>query len=229
MMSGRTQSGAWRRWIVAFVLFGGLGLLLLFGAPLLGSGGAGTARAWMSLARGPWALPAAVAAFAVLAFLGVPQFALIAAAVVAFGPWQGAIYSWIGTMVSAAIGFGLGRGFGARLLRDLPGAVSIDRFTNLIARNGFAASLVVRLVPFAPFVVVNMAAGITSMRTAAFLAGTGLGIIPKIGLTAFAGRSAQSLMGGGGGAALGMLAGAVAVWVAAGVAARRWIASRRGG
>ncbi len=87
---GRVEGRAWRRLAAAFALFGGVGLLLLFGAGLLGSSGADAARTWLSLARGPWALPAAVAAFAVLAFLGVPQFALIAGAVVVFGPWQGA-------------------------------------------------------------------------------------------------------------------------------------------
>ncbi len=132
-------------------------------------------------------------------------------------------------MVSAVIGFGLGRLFGVRLLRDLPGAGAVDGFTNLIGRNGFAASLVVRLVPFAPFVVVNMAAGITSMRTVAFMAGTGLGIMPKIALTAFAGHSAQTAMGGGGVASLAMLAGAVVVWIGAGLAARRWLARRQAG
>ena len=40
-----------------------------------------TAKAWLAAARGHWALPVAIAAFAALAFLGVPQFVLIAAAV----------------------------------------------------------------------------------------------------------------------------------------------------
>ncbi len=62
--------------------------------------------------HGPWALPAAVGGFAVMAFLGVPQFVLIAAAVVAFGPWTGFAYSWIGTLVSALVGFALGRQLG---------------------------------------------------------------------------------------------------------------------
>ena len=48
---------------------------------------------------GPWALAAAVGGFTVLAFLGVPQFVLVAAAVVAFGPWTGFLYSWVGNLV----------------------------------------------------------------------------------------------------------------------------------
>ena len=206
---------AWRSLAVSFALFGGVGLVFLLGAKLLG---ADTARHWLLVARGPWALPVAVGAFALLAFLGVPQFVLIAAAVVAFGPWWGSIYSWVGTMTSALIGFWLGQAFGARLLRDLR-TESVDRFISLVARNGFVASLVVRLVPFAPFVVVNMAAGMTAIGLLDFAAGTGLGIVPKIALTAFAGKSAMQ----GGLASLLMLIGAVGVWLAAGLMARRWL------
>jgi len=218
----RLDAAAWRAGAVSFVLFGGVGLALLFGAQALGLNGAETARRWLILARGPWGLPAAVAAFAVLAFVGVPQFVLIAAAVVAFGPWEGALYSWIGTMVSALVGFSLGRLVGARALSGLS-SEGLDRFMAMIGRNGFQASAVVRFVPFAPFVVVNMAAGVTPMSVLAFGAGTGLGIVPKIALTAFAGQSAVRAAAGGGAAPIVLLAAAVALWLAAALAARRWL------
>ena len=221
------DSRAWRSLAVSFALFGGVGLVFLIGAKLLGISGAGAARDWLALARGPWALPAAVASFAALAFLGVPQFVLIAAAVVVFGPWWGALYSWIGTLVSALIGFWMGRAFGARLLRDLK-SESIERFTALLARNGFLASLVIRLAPFAPFVVVNMAAGVAAISWIDFVGGTGFGIVPKIALTAFAGRAAIGVLGGAGGVALAALAGAVLLWLGSAQLARRWLARGRG-
>jgi hypothetical protein len=112
---------AWRTVAVSFVLFGGVGVVFLFGAQMLGLNGEVTVEQWLSAAHGPWALPVAVGAFAVLAFIGVPQFVLIAAAVVAFGPWTGFAYSWIGTLVSSLVGFWLGRTFGGRLLQDLAG------------------------------------------------------------------------------------------------------------
>ena len=217
---------AWRSLAVSFVLFGGVGLVFLFGAKILGVGGPDAARAWLALARGPWALPVAVGAFAALAFLGVPQFALIAAAVLVFGPWPGALYSWVGTMVSSLVGFQLGRAFGGRLLKDLQNQ-SVRRFSSLLTRNGFVASLVVRLVPFAPFVVVNMAAGLAEIRVLDFATGTGLGIVPKIALTAFAGRTAIGAMNGGGAGALGVLAVAIVLWLGAAQLARRWLARDR--
>jgi uncharacterized membrane protein YdjX (TVP38/TMEM64 family) len=207
---------SWRRAVLAFALFGGVGLVVLFGLPALGLDGGAAARRWLTLARGPWALPVVIAAFAALAFVGVPQVALIAAAVAAFGPWSGSVYSWSGTLVSSLVGFGLGRGFGARLIEDWPQA---RKFADLVGRNGFMASLVVRLVPFAPFVLVNISAGVTSMSWSAFALGTAVGILPKIALIAFAGHT---VMAGGLGAAA-WLALALAAWALAGLAARRWL------
>jgi uncharacterized membrane protein YdjX (TVP38/TMEM64 family) len=217
---------AWRTAGVSFLLFGGVGLVFLFGAKMLGFDGEATVEHWMAAGgHGVWALPAAVAAFAALAFLGVPQIVLIAAAVVAFGPFTGMIYSWIGTMVSAMVGFGLGRGFGARVLRDFAGD-RINRFVALIGRNGFFASMIVRLVPSAPFIVVNMAAGVTTMRVWAFAAGTAIGIVPKIVLTAFAGNAAIDAMRGEGLRPILTLAAIAALWIGAGWGARLWLKQR---
>jgi uncharacterized membrane protein YdjX (TVP38/TMEM64 family) len=220
---GRGPRRSWRAAALAFVLFGGVGLVFLFGAGVLGVSGPAAAGRWLAAAQGPWALPAAVICFATLAFLGVPQFVLIAAAVAAFGPGPGLAYSWVGTMVSALIGFGLGRLWGARLLPPA-GSGAAGRFVALVARNGFLASLVIRLVPFAPFVVVNMAAGVTAIRLLDFTVGTGIGILPKIVLTALAGQSiARAATGGGWGLAMALLVVAGLVWLGASFAARRWL------
>ena len=219
---------AWRMLLVSFLLFGGVGLVFVFGAQVLGFGGEAAVEQWMGAARGPLALPMAVAAFAALAFVGVPQFMLIAAAVVAFGGWTGFAYSWIGTMVSALVGFFFGRAAGARVLARFSGE-GVKRFMDHVGQNGFLASLIVRLVPSAPFIVVNMAAGVTPMRALDFAAGTALGIVPKIALTAFAGASIARALRGEIGRDLIWLVVLVAAWIAVGWAARQWLRSRERG
>jgi uncharacterized membrane protein YdjX (TVP38/TMEM64 family) len=216
---------AWRTLVVSFLLFGGVGLVFVFGAPLLGLNGAATVQEWMRAAPGPWSLPVAVLAFGVLAFVGVPQIMLIAAAVVAFGPMTGLAYSWIGTMVSSMVGFYLGRFAGAKALERFSGE-SLRRFMELVGRNGFFASFIVRLVPSAPFIVVNMAAGVTPMRVLDFTVGTALGIVPKIVLTAFAGNSIVRLMKGEIGKDALWLAAIAGAWVAIGLVARAWLKRR---
>lgn len=216
---------AWRALAVSFLLFGGVGLVFVFGAQVLGFSGEATVEHWMGAASGPFALPVAVAAFALLAFVGVPQFMLIAAAVVAFGGWTGFAYSWVGTMVSALVGFYLGRTAGAKVLARFSGD-GVKRFMDHVGKNGFLASLIVRLVPSAPFIVVNMAAGVTPMRAVDFAAGTALGIVPKIALTAFAGNSIARAMRGELGRDLVWLVLLVIAWVAIGWAARGWLRNR---
>lgn len=210
--------------LLAFAGFGGVGIMLLAGAHLLGVTGPAV-QAWLAgFSDGPWGLIAAVAVFAALSFVGAPQFLLIAAAVAAFGPWRGAGYSWAGTMISAGVGFWLGRRVAGDLLAAHGGA-AVSRFVRMISCNGFVASLLVRLVPAAPFVLINMAAGATPMPLADFLAGTAIGVVPKVAVIALgatgAGRAAAS--DGAQGAAL--VAAAVVLWLALGWAARHW--SRR--
>ena len=216
---------AWRTLAVSFVLFGGVGLVFVFGGQALGFNGEATVQDWLRAASGPWSLPVAVLAFAVLAFVGVPQIMLIAAAVVAFGPMTGFAYSWIGTMASSLVGFYLGRMAGAQTLERFSGE-GVQRFMRLIGRNGFFASFIVRLVPSAPFIVVNMAAGVTPMRVVDFLFGTAIGIVPKIVLTAFAGNSIFRVLKGEIGKDALWLAAIAVAWVGIGLVARAWLRSR---
>jgi uncharacterized membrane protein YdjX (TVP38/TMEM64 family) len=217
---------AWRTVAVSFLLFGGVGLLFLGATALLGFNGEATVERWLGFAaHSPYALVIAVAAFAALAFAGVPQIVLIAAAVVAFGPTLGSAYSWVGAMVSAGVGFGLGRAVGAPVLRRFGGR-GVQSFSEMVGRNGFLASLIVRLVPSAPFLAVNMAAGVTPMRLWAFALGTGIGIVPKILLVAMAGQSVVQARQGRLWMNLGFLVLALAIWIGAGLMARRWIKRR---
>jgi len=218
---------AWRTIAIAFLMFGGVGMVFVLGAPLLGLNGAASVERWMGAGvAGPWAPAMAVGGFTLLAFLGAPQFVLIAAAVVAFGPWLGFAYSWLGTEVSSLVGFWLGRRFGARLLRDYAGK-GVRQFTDLVGRNGFLASLIVRLVPSAPFIVVNMAAGVTPMRWWSFALGTAIGIIPKIAATAFFGRTVvDAVSGRTKGVNWLSLALVIGLWITIGLLARWWLKRR---
>lgn len=165
------------------------------------------------LADTPWALPAVIALFCGAAFVGIPQFGLIGAAVVAFGPLYGAFYSWVATLVSGALTFWLGRFSGEAAVARLSGKRT-QKFTEFVSRNAFAASAIVRNVPTGPFLIVNMAFGAVRANFLAFLAGMALGVIPKILLVTFAG---QSLMAAIKGSPLiaALLAGAAALVFAA--------------
>lgn len=196
----------------------GLGLLLVI-AGVFAAGKAGvlpTAEAvtgWMeTLSGSPWGLVAVVAVFCLAAFMGIPQFALIAATIAVFGPWYGAGYSWVGNMVSGALTFWIGRVAGEQAFRRYAGA-SAQRLSRFVGRNALVASAIVRNVPTGPFLIVNMAFAVSNATFRDYWIGMGLGIIPKIALVAFAGRSLLAALQGNLAIALLAAAAAVAVYI----------------
>lgn len=165
------------------------------------------------VAQSRWGLLWTILAFTGLAFAGVPQFVLIAVTVVAFGPLTGFFYAWIATMVSASVDFWLGKLVGGRVVRRYAGS-AVNRISRFVGRNGFWTALTVRVVPSAPFIVVNMALGVTHSHFWRFAAGTGIGIIPKTALVAFAGRGLMELLSQADWRAGLMVVLAAALWIA---------------
>lgn len=137
----------------------------------------------MEAAESRWAVLGVISIFAFLALTGFPQVGLITATVIVFGPRNGAIYSWIATMASATLTFGLGHFLGGRWVRRF-GGERVQRTIDFIGRHGILASGLVRVVPSAPFIVVNAAAGAAHIPMWKFWTGTGVGIVPKIALIA---------------------------------------------
>ena len=185
-------------WFGLILAVGVIGLFLLGKAGLLGTLDAYISEL-QSLAGTVWALPATVVLFMVAAFIGVPQFALIGAAVLpafllfaklvrAFGPMQGALYSWVANMVSGGLTFWVGRFAGEKAVMRFSHQ-KLKPFIVFIARNAFAASAIVRNVPTGPFLMVNMLFGAVGAGFWAFMAGMGIGVIPKILLVTLAGQS----------------------------------------
>jgi uncharacterized membrane protein YdjX (TVP38/TMEM64 family) len=183
------DSRAWRAALVTGGLLATIGAVFLFGKTQLGADLEGLLEQWLGrLAGSPWGLPATVAVFTGAAFVGAPQFLLIAVCVIAFGPWLGFLYSWIATIASAAVTFGLGRLAGRGALERFGGR-RLDRLSRFVGRNAFIGSFIIRNVPSAPFIVVNMAFGVSRARFWSFLAGCALGVLPKTAVVALFGTS----------------------------------------
>lgn len=131
----------------------------------------------------PWALVGVISVYVLLALTGFPQILLFAATVIAFGPQTGAFYSWAATMASATFTFGLGHALGGRWVRRL-GGERVSATMDFLGRHGILASGLIRVVPSAPFIIVNAAAGAAHIPLWKYWTGTGIGIIPKIAVVA---------------------------------------------
>lgn len=220
------EAKRWRTLAVTLLLLGGIIALFALGKTQLALDAEGRLEAWLAGYRiGPWGLVAAVVVFTLSAFIGVPQFLLIAACVVAFGPWFGFLYSWMATVVSAAVTYWLGRGPTARTLERYGGG-TVERIRRFVGRNAFSASFIIRNVPSAPFIVVNMAFGAVRASFPAYLAGCALGVLPKTALVAFFGGSFMAAVSGDGVWTSLILAAVAGVWLVLMLAVREWVKRR---
>lgn len=178
---------AFRALAILLGMFGVVIAIILIGGEMLSLNESEFHHFFEHLKESGYGLPLTILTFVLAAFLGAPQWALIAGVVLAFGPATGGIYAWIATMVSASLNFWLGRWMGAERLQRYGGEL-VNRIIQIVRKNGFMTSFAVRFVPTGPFVLVNMAAGVSRMTFAAFFSGTALGIIPKIAIVVLVGQ-----------------------------------------
>jgi uncharacterized membrane protein YdjX (TVP38/TMEM64 family) len=135
-----------------------------------------------TLDESPLAPLAVLAAYVVGGLLVVPVTALIVATGIVFGPLLGGFYALSGALLSAAVTYWIGRRMGRHTVRHLAGS-RLNRITRRLAKRGTMTIAVIRLLPIAPFSVVNAVAGASHIRLRHFMLGTLIGMLPGIAAT----------------------------------------------
>ncbi|HEV7689174.1 MAG TPA: TVP38/TMEM64 family protein [Hyphomonadaceae bacterium] len=190
------DSRAWRTVWVSLALLAGVALLIVLGkSDLLGL--ATTIEPWLAtLHDNGWAFPATILVFVATSFVGAPAIMLNAACVLAFGPVMGSIYAMAGTVASCTVHFWIGRWRGPELMHRY-GGDTVNRMARFIGKNDFMASAIVRSVPTAPPIVVNLAFGAARANYWRFIAGAAVGSVPKIAVVAIFGEAIAQAFNGG--------------------------------
>lgn len=120
---------------------------------------------------------AAVAGLTLALVLAVPLIFLTLVAVAAYGPLAGSACVLAAALLSAAVSYTVGYRLGREVVERLAGP-RVNQLSRRLARQGLLAVIAVRLVPVAPFAVVNMVAGASHLRLRDLLLGTAIGILP---------------------------------------------------
>lgn len=123
-------------------------------------------------------VPAAMAGFALAVATAVPLTFLTLVAIVAFGPWAGFAVALPGALAGSAISYGLGALLGREAVARLAGP-RINMVSQRLGERGLLAIVLIRLVPVAPFPIVNMVAGASQIRLRDLLLGTAIGMTPS--------------------------------------------------
>jgi uncharacterized membrane protein YdjX (TVP38/TMEM64 family) len=170
---GLLPAALWVAMLVALVLAVRLTPLRAWADPeRLAALAAPAAHAW-------WGPLLSVGLFVAGSFLLVPYTLLVVQAGALHGPWVGLATALAGGLLATAANFGVGHLAGRPLLRRL-GGPRLARVSRRLARGGVLAVVALRLVPVAPFGVVNVVAGATHVKLGDFLVGSAIGYLPGV-------------------------------------------------
>jgi len=171
--------------------------------------------------RGEWLAPLVVTFIYIVAGLLVfPVTLLIIATGVTFGAVHGFAYGLLGAEASALVSYAIGHHLGHRAIHNLSNRWA-SRVSRRLARQGLLAIITLRVIPVAPFSVINLVAGASHIRHRDFALGTLLGMAPgTLALTLFSDQVVAAVT------APGTLRFAVLLFLALGIAAATWWLSR---
>ena len=157
-----------------------------------------------------WAPLLIVLAYTPASMVMFPRPLLTMTAVVVFGPYEGFIYAMTGVILAGTAGYGIGRLVHRDTVRRLAGP-RLNRLTSVLQRRGILAVTLVRFVPIAPYLVVNIVMGAMRIRLHHFVIGTFLGMLPgALAATVLSDQVAVALMNPAG-VNPWLIAGAIAV------------------
>jgi phospholipase D1/2 len=156
----------------------------------------------------------------------VPVNLLIAATGAAFGALLGFAYALAGSLVAAGVVFGLGRALGDDPVRRFAGR-RVNAVSRRLGRHGLWTMALLRLLPIAPFGVVNLVAGASEMRFRDFLLGSLIGMAPGVALMTLFGDRLGVWLRRPDPVNLAILVGAALAVVALALVLGRWAQRRR--
>jgi len=125
----------------------------------------------------PYAYPMVFGVFFVSGLIAIPINLLLVAGTIVIGPLATFICGLLGALGSAVATFWIGSVVGKPIIEKFAG----KRFQSLsekIGSRGVFSVALIRVVPIAPFVVINLVAGFSKLRFPTFIGGSLIGMAP---------------------------------------------------
>ena len=177
-------------------------------------------RAVLRTARGePWAVAVVCGVFVLAGLMVFPLNVLVLTTAAVFGPWLGIAYGAAGALTSGILLFWIGRWLGRKALERVAGP-RVRKVLEGIRRRGLVTVVTFRLLPIAPFTLVNLAAGAGGIRFIDFVAGTAIGLAPGLVLLSIMGDRILRLLSDPSVADIGILLLCIAGLIGLALAAR---------
>jgi uncharacterized membrane protein YdjX (TVP38/TMEM64 family) len=158
--------------------------------------------------------------------LAVPLTLLVVAAVLAFGSVTGFFCSLAGAELSALLTYAMGQGLGRDLVRRYAGE-RLNRVSKQLSKRGVLTIVTLRIVPVAPFVVINLVAGASHIGFRDFALGTLIGLLPGLVAVAFFADSLVRSIRDPGVGSIVWLGAVILAIVGAALWLRKWLRGRQ--
>ncbi len=120
---------------------------------------------------------AAVGGFALAVSLAIPLTVMTLITLIAFGPWVGLACCVAGALVSASLSYSIGHFLGREVLERFAGE-RVNLLSRRLSKRGVLTIIILRMMPIAPFAIVNMMTGASHIRLRDVLLGTAIGMTP---------------------------------------------------
>jgi phospholipase D1/2 len=215
------QKPAWTRLAVIALGFLALAAIWRF-TPLAGIVTAENTIAWAHDFGSRWWAPILTILFYTPAcFVMFPRPLITLFAVVAFGPWLGALYALVGIVFSTVVTFYVGKRMKRDTVRRLAGP-KLDQIVAVLKKHGLLAMALLRLVPLAPFAVEGIVAGAVHLKLWHLAVGTAIGMLPGTLATTVFGDQIETALSGSGSINWWVVGGVLALLGCGALAVKRW-------
>lgn len=159
--------------------------------PLLSHGGAQTELTGMVAQGGLKGQTLFMLLSTFLVAIGLPRQVPAFAAGYAFGPVYGTVIALVAQILACSLDFIWARAVGQNFVRRRLG----ERFAKIdatLSRHTFVTALTLRLMPVGNNLLLNLAAGLSSVRLMPFLVASAIGFVPQTVVFALLGRGSQT-------------------------------------
>ena len=134
-----------------------------------------------------------IALYTLAGLLAFPIVILIPATAMVFGPLSGMLYSLCGLVANASVLYAVGHLLGRDTLHHYAGN-RVRQISGRLARHGFVTVALLRLLPVAPFFLINLISGASPINFRTYTVATVTGIAPALIVMTLAGSQFKSTL-----------------------------------
>ncbi len=167
-----------------------------------------------------------IAGYVVGGLVMFPVTVLGAATAIIFPPFKAIGVSFTGIMLSAALLYGLGARFLRGRARKALGP-TIDRVDRALSDRGIITIAALRMIPLAPFTLVNIAVGAVGVPFRDYMLGTALGLAPGITMVCVFGRQVRAFWKDPNVTGVLVALAVMLVWIGMSLTLQRWVSHRK--